>query len=163
MSRNDGPPRTKGKEQIARCVVPLAAHKLEEQIFSSEMLSQHAGTFMAVWSHMNPVEVTGVRATAKEFNDAKKCGPHAQLLSFPLRHMRREIEPIEPEHASIESPIFAFPFTRLADVRLLAGNDPLSPEALEGLPWHCEWPQWPEAGPASFARAGPARTGTFLA
>ena len=39
--------------------------------------------------------------------------------------MRRGTDPIEPGHVSIESPIFAVPFTRLADARLSAGNDPL--------------------------------------
>ena len=69
---------------------------------------------------------------------AKKDGPHAELhFFFPLRHMRRETDPIEPGHASIESTKFAFPFSRLADP---AGNDPLSHGAFEGLPWPCEWP-----------------------
>ena len=38
--------------------------------------------------------------------------------------MRRETDPIEPGRATIESPMLAFPFTRLADARLPAG-DPL--------------------------------------
>ena len=43
-----------------------------------------------------PVEVTRVRATAKEFNDAKKYGPHAELCLLLLQNMRRETGTIEP-------------------------------------------------------------------
>ena len=49
--------------------------------------------------------------------------------------MRRGTDPIEPGHVSIESEIFAVPFTRLADARLSARNDPLCLGALEGLFW----------------------------
>ena len=58
---------------------------------------------------MNPVEVTGVGVTAKEFDDAKRYCPLAELYFFSQRNMRRETDPIEPGYVSIESPIFAFP------------------------------------------------------
>ena len=53
------------------------------------------------------------------FNDAKTYGPHAELYFLLLRSMSRETP---------------FSFTRLVDVRLPAGNDPLA------LPWSCERP-----------------------
>ena len=40
-------------------------------------------------------------------------------------------------------------------MRLPARNDPLCQEALDELPWLCEWLQWPSGRPG----AGPARTG----
>ena len=43
-----------------------------------------------------PVEVTRVRVTAKEFNDAKKYGPLAELCLLLLQNMRRETGTIEP-------------------------------------------------------------------
>ena len=66
----------------------------------------------------------------------------------------------ETETVSRNSPPFLFSVSRLADVRLSTGNDPLSQGALEGLPWPCGY--GPEAGFASFAREGPARTGTLF-
>ena len=127
--------------RLSRVPDAVQAHtRARRADFSSKMLSQHAGT---LW------EVTRVRVTAKDFHDAKKCGPHADICFFLLRNMRRGTDPMEPGHVSTDSPIQAFPLARLADVRLLAGNDPLSQEALGGLPWPNEWSQWPRS-PASF-------------
>ena len=47
-----------------------------------------------------------------------------------------------------------FSFTRLVDVRLSACNDPLSQEALEGLPWSCECPDVPGGRPRVFCTHG---------
>ena len=47
-------------------------------------------------------------------------------------------------------------FARLADVRLLAGDDPLCQEHSKGFLGLVSGPDVPEAGSASFARAGPA-------
>ena len=80
---------------------------------------------------MNPVEVTGVRNRQRV---RRKEGRTARRAHFFLQqNIRCETDPIEPGHVSIEGPVFAFPFARLADVRLPAGNDPLSQGALEGL------------------------------
>ena len=62
--------------------------------------------------------------------DAKKYGPHGELYFFLLRNMRRETDPIEPGHVSIESPIVAFPFHSAGRP---SRNDPLCLGALEGL------------------------------
>ena len=53
---------------------------------------QHAVTFWeALWPDMGPVEVTRVRVTAKEFNDAEKYGPRAELyLLFTTKHESRD-------------------------------------------------------------------------
>ena len=45
---------------------------------------------------MNPVEVRKVPVPAKGLNDAKKCGPHAELHLFLLRNMRGDTDPMEP-------------------------------------------------------------------
>ena len=103
-----------GKEQIARYVVPLAnrtsdrmCHRLNNipdvvpahtqaprAECSSKMLSQHAGMFReALWPHMHPVEVTRVRVTAKEFNDAKK-----------VRTTRRALLVSSSEHEARDRP-----------------------------------------------------------
>ena len=61
--------------------------------FSSKVLPQHAGTSLgeALWPYMNPVQVTGVRVTAKEFNDAKKFGPHSgPYFLFTMKHEARD-------------------------------------------------------------------------
>ena len=64
---------------------------------------------------------------------------HMSVLDT-LRYMRRETDPIEPGHMGIESPVFAFPFTLLADVRLPAGNDPMCLRRTRRAPWLCKWP-----------------------
>ena len=65
----------------------------------------------------------------------------------------------ETEQESRNSPPFPFSFTRLVDARPPAGVDPLSQGALEGL---VRGLSGPEGGPASVARAGPARTRTLF-
>ena len=77
---------------------------------------------------------------------------------FLLQNMRRETDPKEPGHVSTERAIFLPPLTRLADTCLATRHDPLCQEALEELPWLCEWPR---GSPASLTRAGPARAGVF--
>ena len=80
---------------------------------------------------MSSVEVTRVRVTAREFNDARR----ALLL-------------LTAKHAS---------FTPLADVRLPAGDDPLSQGALEGRMAQRQAPRlWRAQGlhaPEHFSRA----------
>ena len=72
---------------------------------------------------------------------------------FLQRSMRCEADPIEPGHVSIERAIFTFPFAQPEGLLLLAW-------ALGGFPWpRPSGPDGPEAGPAFFTRAGPARTG----
>ena len=96
------------------------------------MLAQHAGTFWeALRLYLSPAEVIRVRVTAKEFNDAKTYGPHAELYFFLLRSMSRETE-----HVSRNSPFFSLSFTLLADVGPSRWQWPL-----EGPPWSCERPQ----------------------
>ena len=51
---------------------------------------------------LSSVDVTRVRVTDKEFNDAKKHGPHAEHCFFLLRNMRRE-----SEHGTRNSPSLA--------------------------------------------------------
>ena len=63
-----------------------------------------------------PLGIHVASTQPKSFNDAEKYGMHAELFCFSLQNMRRETGPMEPGHASIESPIFDLPFTRLADV-----------------------------------------------
>ena len=70
-----------------------------------------------------PCEPSTAMSTSHDTSwHVKKCGWHAEIwtacraLFFLLRHMRRETDPIEPGHVSIESTIFAFPFTRPADM-----------------------------------------------
>ena len=97
------------------------------------------------------------------FNDAKKYGPHAELYFFLPRNMRCETDPIESGHVSIESLMFTFPFAQPEGLLLPAGDDPLSWGELGGLSWpRASGPCGLEAGPASFTRAGPARTGAFF-
>ena len=62
----------------------------------------------------------------KNFKDAKKYGPHAELHFFWLRNTRCERDPIEPGSVSRESPIFTFPFAQVESLLLLARNDPLN-------------------------------------
>ena len=69
------------------------------------------------------------RQRRKEVRQVRKA------LLFLLLNMRCETDPIEPGYVSIECPVFAFPFNRLADVRLTAGNDPLCLGTLEGTPF----------------------------
>ena len=94
-----------------------------------------------VWPLLAAI-VIRVRETANSFNDVKKFGRHAELFFVLLKNMRRKTDPIEPGHVSIESPIFSFPFARLPDMRLSARSDALCQEALNVLPWLCEWPSW---------------------
>ena len=67
---------------------------------SPKMLAQSGGLFC-----LFAFDVTSVRATAKEFNGAKKYGPHAGHY-FLLRNLRCETNPIELGHVSIDSPFF---------------------------------------------------------
>ena len=70
--------------------------------------------------------------------------------------MRRETDPIEPGRVSIESPIF-FDFPLLGWQTCVS---PLAMGAVEGLSRvRPNGPHGPEAGTASFARAGLARNG----
>ena len=101
----------------------------------------------ALWPCFGAFDVTRVRAAAKEFNDAKRYEPHR----------------IEPGQVSIDSPLFTFSFAQPEDLRLPANDLPLSQGALGGCPWpRASGPNGPEAGPASLARAGPARTRAFF-
>ena len=68
---------------------------------------------------------------AKEFNDAQKYGPHAELYFFLLRNMRCETDLIEPGHVSIERPIFTFPFAQPEGLLPPARNDHLCQLALD--------------------------------
>ena len=101
-----------------------------------------------------------IRGAAKEFNDAKKHGPHADLF-FCYTNMRSEVHPIQPAgHVSIKSAFFTLPFARLEGLFFPARNDPLRQGALGGRPWpRASGPDNPEAGPTSPTRAGPARIG----
>ena len=102
-------------------VTHLAYTEARRADFSSKMLSQHIGTFLeAFWPYVNSVEVIRVRGTAKEFNDAKKFIPHAELYLFFLRNMRRGTDPIEPGHESIESQsFFVSPLAKFEEARRL--------------------------------------------
>ena len=90
-----------------RCVF----HKLSRLLQYKQVRSQSVvGTFkIAVKNHSRePVSqrtsAGGRRsATAKDSNDAKKYGPHAEPFFFLLRQMRCEKDPIEPGHVSTES------------------------------------------------------------
>ena len=106
----------------------------------------------SLWPFLSVFDVIRVCVTAKSFHDAKKYGRHAELFFLP-QNMRREADPIEPRHVSTERAIFSFRFTRLADMRLPARNDPLCQEALEELPWLCGWPWWPGGRHRVFLRA----------
>ena len=75
---------------------------------------------------------------------------HAVLFFFLLQNMRRETDPIELGHVSTERAILPFPFTRLADMRLPARNDPLCQEVFEELSWLCKWLCWPRGRPRVF-------------
>ena len=71
------------------------------------MLDQNEGPFwVALWPCLSTFDILRIRATAKEFNDAKN---YAELFLFLLRNMRCETDPIEPGHVGIESLIFTFP------------------------------------------------------
>ena len=48
-----------------------------------------------LWPSLNTVDVLRIRGAAKEFNDAKKHGPHADLF-FCHTNMRSEAHPIRP-------------------------------------------------------------------
>ena len=65
------------------------------------MLEQNGGPFfVALWPCLSTFDILRIRATAKEFNDAKN---YAELFLFLLRNMRCETDPIEPGHVVIES------------------------------------------------------------
>ena len=97
--------------------------------------------------------------TAKEFNDAEKNGPRAELRLLLLRQMRCKTDPIEARRVSIEAFLSPFPFAQ-PDSLLRAGNDPLSQGVLGGSPWpQGSGPDGAGAGPAWFPRVRPARTG----
>ena len=76
VSRGERERRAEGAQHSYPCTCSGS----KADFFSSELLSQHAGTsWEASWPHMNPVEVTRVRVTARELDDAKTYGPHAEL------------------------------------------------------------------------------------
>ena len=116
------------------------------------MLDHSGGPFLeALWPCLSAFDVIRVRATANEFNDAKKYGPHAELYFFLLRDNRCETDPVEPGHVSIVCPVFTFSFVQPEGLFLPAGNDPLSQAALGGFPWlRASGPNGTEAGPAYF-------------
>ena len=68
------------------------------------------------------------------------------------------MEAVWPRHASTERPFFLRPSGRLASFRQQGPSEPGS--ARMPLLASTERPDGPEAGPASFARAGRAHTGT---
>ena len=105
---------------------------------------------------LSAFDVIRVRATAKELNDAKKYGPHAEPHFFLQRGMRCVTDPIEPGHVSIERPIFTFPFAQPEGLLLLAW-------ALGGFLWpRPSGPDGREAGPAFFyARRACTHRGHF--
>ena len=71
------------------------------------MLEQNGGPFwVALWPCLSTFDILRIRATSKEFNDAKN---YAELFLFLLRNMRCETNPIEPGHVVIESLILTFP------------------------------------------------------
>ena len=97
---------------------------------------------------MCALDTLQILVTAKEFNDAKKFGPHAEFYFFPVRNMRCETDPIGPGHVSIRSLFFTFPFAQPEGL-LPARNDPLSQGELDGVSLaSSERPQWPRCRPA---------------
>ena len=64
----------------------------------------------------------------------------ATLSRWDTQRRRRGTQRETPlgGHVSIERAIFSVPFTRLADMRLPARDDPLCQGALDELPWLCE-------------------------
>ena len=96
------------------------------------MLEQNGWPFWEVfWQCLNAFDVIRVRAPAKEFNDAKKYGPHAELHFFLLRNVRCETDPIAPGHVIIEASFSRVSFTQLEGLFLPASNDPLSQETID--------------------------------
>ena len=94
MSRNVDLSRRQKKEQNARYFVQLACRAIEC------IRHQPNSVPDVVQNHTHELcRVMGVRVTAKEFNDAKKYGPRAELYFLLLRNMCRE-----PEHVSRNRP-----------------------------------------------------------
>ena len=151
--------RANGEERQRICrrlhfvpdVVPAHTQVRRADLFPRRC-AQHAGmSWEALWPCLSPVDVTRVHVSAKEFNDAKKYGPHAEVHFFSLRSIR------ETEHVRRNGP--PFPSLGWKTCVLPAGPGREHSKGFLGL---VSGPSGPEAGTASFARAGPARTETFF-
>ena len=105
--------------------------QLEQFFHSKDGGAEWRPVWEALWPFMCNLEILQIRVT-KEFNFAKKYGPHALLLLL-LRNMRCETDPIEPGHVSSESPVFTFSLAQPEGLLLPARNDHLCQLALDGL------------------------------
>ena len=117
-------------------VVPCSKQYLEQFLFSTPKMMERNGGLVweALWSCLSAFDILQNRVTVKEFNDARKYGPHAELY-FSL-------------------------LTRPEGLLLPTGNDPLSQGALGVSSWiRASGPNGPELGPASSPRVEPARNG----
>ena len=112
----------------------------------------------ALWPFMSACDILQMRVTSKEATDTQKYGPCGELFFFLMRQETFPMEAVWPRHVSTERPFFLRPSGRLASFRQQGPSEPGS--ARMALLASTERPDGPEAGPASFARAGRAHTGT---
>ena len=92
-----------------------SAYNSMGSLSTQKMMEQNGGLFWeALLPCMCALHILQIRVTAKEFNDAKKCRPHADLYFFSLRQMRCETDPIEPRHVNI----FTFPCAQPEGLRI---------------------------------------------
>ena len=112
-----------------------------DQFSTQQMMEQNGGpVWETLWLCMCALDVLQMRATAKEFNDAKMCGLHAELFFFFLR---LGTDPIEPRHVSTASLFSPQPFAQPEGLPP-ARNDPLG-----GSSWpRASGPDGPASGPA---------------
>ena len=74
-------------------------------------------------------------STTRRSTVGKQCSACSWCNTCDVRRTR-----LNKGHVSTERAMLSFPFTRPADLRLAARNNPLCQEALEERPWLCEWP-----------------------
>ena len=88
-------------------------------------------TWEAFWPFMSAPDILQMRVTFHEFSDTKKYGLHGELFSFLLRRETSPMEAARPRHEHL----MFFSFSRPEGLLLPAGKDPLSQDAIGGIPW----------------------------